>query len=101
MCQKDDMTEILEMVESLRSHYLSLPQYEGLLQRNSNTTRYYVGPYYQAESAAVGRDEVEAMIDPLVEAHVKMVDNFCRKLDPTYAQLNTSIGWVSKILENL
>lgn len=32
-----------------------------------------------------GRDEVEAMIDPLLHAQVNMVDDLCWKLDATYA----------------
>lgn len=41
------------------------------------------------------------MIDQLVDAHVKMVDDFFRKLDATYIQLNNIIGRLSECLENL
>jgi len=74
---------------------------QALFLKKNNTAWNYADPYYQTESTAVKRDHAEFMIDQLVDAHVKMVDDFFRKLDATYIQLNNIIGRLSECLENL
>ncbi|KAL0854107.1 hypothetical protein Bca101_059259 [Brassica carinata] len=46
-------------------------------------------------SAETRRGNAENMMNQILRCQFKMVDDFRRKLDATYTQINNSIRWVS------